>query len=290
MSYELKNKLFFNKVSIIGVGLIGASFALALREKGLCKTISGCGRKEENLKRAKELRIIDDYSLDVKRACENSDLILLSTPIGAFKDIVGQIKGVLKKGAIVTDAGSVKGRLVYDLEAAMPEGVYYIGAHPIAGSDKSGIDDARPDLFKNARCIITPTVHSDENAKDKVVSVWESFSARVETADPFKHDDIYAVVSHFPHIVAYALVNTVADIDSKYIEYAGKGFKDTTRIALSSPEMWRDIAIFNKDNLIRMMDVFKDNLDKITKYLMENNESGVEEEFLKAQKLRESLK
>ncbi|MBI5211996.1 MAG: prephenate dehydrogenase/arogenate dehydrogenase family protein [Nitrospirae bacterium] len=282
--------IFFNKVSIIGVGLIGASFALALREKGLCKTISGCGRKEENLKRAKELRIIDDYSLDVKRACEDSDLILLSTPIGSFKDIVGQIKGVLKKGAIVTDAGSVKGRLVYDLEAAMPEGVYYIGSHPIAGSDKSGIDDARPDLFNNARCIITPTGNSDENAKDKVVSVWESFGARVETADPFKHDDIYAVVSHFPHVVAYALVNTVADIDSKYIEYAGKGFKDTTRIALSSPEMWRDISMFNRDNLIKLMDTFRINLDKVTKYLMENNESGIEEEFFKAQKLRESLK
>ena len=124
----------------------------------------------------------------------------------------------------------------------------------------------------------------------KIVSIWESFGARVDTADPFKHDEIYAVVSHFPHIAAYALVNTVADIDSKYIEYAGKGFKDTTRIALSSPEMWRDITMFNKENLIKLMDAFKINLDKIKKYLMENNESGIEEEFLKAQKLRESLK
>ncbi|MCL4456787.1 MAG: prephenate dehydrogenase/arogenate dehydrogenase family protein [Nitrospirae bacterium] len=282
--------LFFNKVTIIGVGLIGASFALALREKGLCKTISGSGRKEENLKRAKDRGIIDDYSLDVKKACEDSDLILLSTPVGSFKDIAEEIKGVLKKGAVVTDSGSVKGRLVYDLEAAMPGGVYYIGSHPIAGSDKSGIDDARPDLFRNARCIITPTVNSDENAKNKVVSVWESFGTRVETTDPFKHDEIYAVVSHFPHVAAYALVNTVADIDSKYIEYAGKGFRDTTRIALSSPEMWRDIAMFNKENLIKLMDAFKINLDKIKKYIMEDNGSGIEEEFLKAQKLRESLK
>jgi len=274
MSDELKNKLFFDKTTIIGVGFIGASFALALREKGLCKTISGCGRKDENLKRAKERGIINDYSLDLKKACEDSDLIFLSTPVGSFKIVVEEIKGVLKKGAVVTDAGSVKGRLVYDLEAAMPEGVCYIGAHPIAGSDKSGIDDARP----------------DENAMKKIVSIWESFGARVDTADPFKHDEIYAVVSHFPHIAAYALVNTVADIDSKYIEYAGKGFKDTTRIALSSPEMWRDITMFNKENLIKLMDAFKINLDKIKKYLMENNESGIEEEFLKAQKLRESLK
>lgn len=290
MSDELKNKLFFNKVTIVGVGLIGASFALALREKGLCETICGYGRREENLKRAKEQGIIDDYSLDVRKACEDSDLILLSTPVGIFKDIVENIKGVLKKGALVTDAGSVKGKMVYELELSMPDGVHYVGSHPIAGSDKSGIDDARADLFNNARCIITPTEKSDELAKNKVVSIWEALGARVELMDPFKHDEIYAAVSHFPHIVAYTIVNTIGDVDSEYIEYAGQGFKDTTRIALSSPEMWRDISVFNKGNLIRLIDVFRNNLDKLTKYLKEDNASGVEEEFLKAQTLRKNLK
>jgi prephenate dehydrogenase len=290
MSYELKNKLFFNKASIIGVGLLGASFALALRKKGLCKTICGYGRKEDNLKRAKESGVIDDYSLDVCRACEDSDLILLSTPVGAFREIAERIKVAIKKGALITDVGSVKGRLVYELESLMPDGAYYIGSHPIAGSDKSGIDDARADLFSNARCIVTPTEKSDESAKEKIISIWEAVGAKIEVMDPFAHDEIYAAVSHFPHIIAYAIVNTIGDVDSKYIGYAGKGFKDTTRIALSSPEMWRDISIFNKENLIRMMDVFRENLDKITKCLMENNASGIEEEFLRAQTLRKKLK
>ena len=282
--------IFFNKVAIVGVGLIGASFALALRENGLCEAMHGYGRRKENLERAKERGIIDDFSLDAKKACEDADLIFLSTPVGVFKDIVENIKGVLKKGALVTDAGSVKGRMVYELESSMPDGAHYIGSHPIAGSDKSGIDDARADLFNNARCIITPTDKSDESAKNKVAAIWEALGARVEFMNPFKHDEIYAAVSHFPHIVAYAIVNTIGDIDSKYIEYAGQGFKDTTRIALSSPEMWRDISVFNKENLINLMDVFKDNLDKLTKYLEEDNAFGIEGEFLKAQTLRKNLK
>ncbi|WP_333652916.1 prephenate dehydrogenase [Dissulfurispira sp.] len=285
-----EKNIFFNKVSIIGVGLLGASFALALREKGLCKTIIGFGRSEDNLKRAKERGIIDDYSLDVRKACEDSDLILLSTPVGAFREIAERIKDTLKQDALITDVGSVKGRLVHELESLMPDRAHYIGSHPIAGSDKPGIDDARADLFNNARCIVTPTEKSDEPAKEKIISIWGAVGAKVEVIDPFTHDEIYAAVSHFPHIIAYSIVNTVGDIDSKYIGYAGKGFKDTTRIALSSPEMWRDISIFNKENLIKMMDVFRENLDKITKCLMENNASGIEEEFLRAQTLRKKLK
>lgn len=286
----MKKDLFFDKVSIIGVGLLGASFALALREKDLCETIVGFGRSEDNLKRAKERRIIDDYNLDLRYACEGSDLILFSTPVGIFREITERIKDTLKQGAIVTDVGSVKGRLVYEIESLMPEWVYFIGSHPIAGSDKSGIDDARADLFKNARCIITPTEKSDESAKNKVIAIWQAIGANVELTDPFKHDEIYAVVSHLPHIIAYALVNTVGDVNSKYIEYAGQGFKDTTRIALSSPEMWRDISISNKENLIRLLDIFRENLERIEKLLELSNGHGIEKEFLRAQELRKKIK
>jgi prephenate dehydrogenase len=282
--------LFFNKVSIIGVGLLGASFALALRENGLCKTIYGYGRREDNLKRAKEKGIIDNYSLNAARACEGSDLILLATPVGVFKDIIKTVRTFLKKGAIVTDVGSVKGGLVYEIEELMPEGVYYIGSHPIAGSDKSGIDDARADLFNNARCIITPTENSNSTVKKTIVSLWESLGAKAEIMEPYKHDEIYAAVSHLPHVIAYALVNTLGDINSGYIEYAGQGFKDTTRIALSSPEMWRDISIFNKDNLIKLLVVFRENLDKMEKLLEMSDARGIEEEFLKAQGLRKKIK
>lgn len=282
--------IFFNKVTIIGVGLLGASFALALRENGLCKTIYGYGRREDNLKRAKEKGIIDNYSLNAARACEGSDLILLATPVGAFKNIIETVRTSFKKGAIVTDVGSVKGGLVYEIEALMPDGVYYIGSHPIAGSDKSGIDDARADLFNNAKCIITPTENSNSTVNKIIISLWESLGAKTEIMETYKHDEIYAAVSHLPHIVAYAIVNTLGDINSDYIEYAGQGFKDTTRIALSSPEMWRDISIFNKDNLITLMGIFRRNLDKMEKLLEMSDDRGIEEEFSKAQELRKRLR
>lgn len=282
--------MFFNKVTIAGVGLIGASFALALRKNGLSRNIHGYGRSEDNLRQAKGMGIIDSYSTDICSVCKDSDLFVLSTPVGRFREIILKLRDSLSKNAIVTDVGSVKGKLVYDLEESMPEDAFYIGAHPIAGSDKSGIVDSRPDLFNNALCIITPTEASNKEAMDKVGSIWKTFGARLEFMDPFRHDEIYAAVSHLPHIIAYSIVNTINDIDNGYIEYAGQGFKDATRIALSSPELWRDISIFNKDNLLKMIDIFRNNLDAISRCLEEGNESGIEKEFQRAQQLRMRLK
>lgn len=282
--------MFFNKVTIAGVGLIGASFALALRKNGLSRNIHGYGRSEDNLRQAKGMGIIDSYSTDICSVCKDSDLFVLATPVGRFREIILKLRDSLSKNAIVTDVGSVKGKLVYDLEASMPEGAFYIGSHPIAGSDKSGIVDSRPDLFNNALCIITPTEASNKEAMDKVGSIWKTFGARLEFMDPFRHDEIYAAVSHLPHIIAYSIVNTINDIDNGYIEYAGQGFKDATRIALSSPELWRDISIFNKDNLLKMISIFRNNLDAISRCLEEDNESGIEKEFQRAQQLRMRLK
>lgn len=282
--------MFFNKVTIAGVGLIGASFALALKKNGLSRNIHGYGRSEDNLRQAKGMGIIDSYSTDICSVCKDSDLLVLATPVGRFREIILKLRDSLSKNAIVTDVGSVKGKLVYDLEASMPEGAFYIGSHPIAGSDKSGIVDSRPDLFNNALCIITPTEASNKEAMDKVGSIWKTFGARLEFMDPFRHDEIYAAVSHLPHIIAYSIVNTINDIDNGYIEYAGQGFKDATRIALSSPELWRDISIFNKDNLLKMISIFRNNLDAISRCLEEDNESGIEKEFQRAQLLRMRLK
>lgn len=282
--------MFFNKVTIAGVGLIGASFALALRKNGLSRNIHGYGRSEDNLMQAKGMGIIDSYSTDICSVCKDSDLLVLATPVGRFREIILKLRDSLSKNAIVTDVGSVKGNLVYELEASMPEGAFYIGSHPIAGSDKSGIVDSRPDLFNNALCIITPTKASNKEAMDKVGSIWKAFGSRLEFMDPFRHDEIYAAVSHLPHIIAYSIVNTINDIDNRYIEYAGQGFKDATRIALSSPELWRDISIFNKDNLLKMISIFRNNLDAISRCLEEGNESGIEKEFQRAQQLRMRLK
>jgi prephenate dehydrogenase len=275
-----------NRVAIIGVGLIGASFGLALKERGLADEIYGFGRNEDNLKKAKARGIIDAYSTDITKVSSSADLVVLATPVGVFVEIAREISPFLKKGSIVIDVGSVKGRLVYELESIMPEGVHYVGTHPIAGSDKSGIEYARPDLFKDARCIITPTEKTDPESLSFILELWKDFGCNVELIDPMKHDEIYGAVSHLPHIIAYCLVNTIGQIDSEYIRYAGQGFKDTTRIALSSPELWRDIVVYNRDNLLKLLEVFEKNIEELRRLLEEASSEKIKELFTKAQELR----
>lgn len=283
------NTVFFNKVAIMGVGLIGASFAISLRQKDLCREISGFGRNSANLQKAKDRGIIDSFFSDPASACLGADLIVLATPVGSFAELIKRALPSLKKGAIVTDAGSVKGSLVYEIEKMMPEDVSYIGAHPIAGSDQSGIDSALPGLFDDALCIITPTDTSDAGALKTVIDLWKSVGCNVITMDPEKHDRIYASVSHFPHIIAYTLMNTVAEIDSSHLEYCGQGFKDTTRIAASSHELWRDICLFNRENLLEMISVFQKRLDTISRYLRAPDADSLEKEFKNARTLREGI-
>lgn len=280
---------FFEKITVAGVGLIGASFAMAVRRNGLAAAVSGYGRNAGNLKRAADRGIIDTFSVDPAEACRDCDLLFLSAPVGAFTSIINDMKGALKRGCLVTDAGSVKGGLVEELESLVPDGVRFIGAHPIAGGEKSGIDDARADLFRGARCIITPTERSDREALDMVISLWRHVDAVTEIMDPHRHDAVFGLMSHLPHVVAYALVNTVGAVDEEMIGYAGQGFRDTTRIAMSSPELWRDIVLHNGANILRAADTFRDCLDRIIGALRENDPSLMEREFRKAQELRKRL-
>jgi prephenate dehydrogenase len=261
-----------------------------MRDKGLCNEIAGYGRREENLRRAKEEGIIDSYFMDAAASVEGADLVVLCTPVGMFTEIAKAINTHLKKGAVVTDVGSVKGKLVADIEALMPGGAHFIGSHPIAGGDKSGISEARKDLFGGARCIVTPTPQTDKDALDAVCGIWKAVEGRVEIMDPFIHDEIFALVSHLPHLVAYALVNTVESINPDRVDYSGGGFRDTTRIAMSSPELWRDIAMLNRDNLLKVLEVFRDNLDRIEQCVEKNDWAWLEKEFSRAQQLRLRMK
>ncbi len=281
--------MHFEKVTILGVGLIGSSFALALKKSGLCNKVIGYSRREENLQKAKAKAIIDAFELDPAAACKGSDLILFATPVGSFIDIAKRIRTSLSRGAIVTDVGSVKGKLVRDMEALMPEGIYFVGGHPIAGSDRSGIDTAAADIFNGAKCIITPTENTDESALEKVIAIWKKLGSSVKLINPDEHDRIYAAVSHLPHLIAYMIVNTVADIDSSYLNFSGQGFMDTTRIASSSPELWRDICILNKDNLLESIEIFKNNLDRMSQYLRVYDSESLERDFKRARTLREGI-
>jgi prephenate dehydrogenase len=281
--------MLFERVAVLGVGLIGASIALGMKKEGICCHITGFGRNRVNLEKAKARGIIDSLELTPGDACRDADLVLFTVPVGAFVDLAKRAAPAFKKGAVVTDAGSVKGNLVYELERLMPEGVSYIGAHPIAGSDRSGIDAADAELFKNAKCIVTPTSHSDKGSLDKVIGLWNTLGSTVVTMDPGEHDRIYAAVSHLPHVIAYSLMSTIAGIDPSYLQFSGQGFRDMTRIAASSQELWRDVCMLNRENLIEMISVFQQTLDSLSRYLRTSDVDSLEREFGRARTLREGI-
>jgi prephenate dehydrogenase len=171
----------------------------------------------------------------------------------------------------------------------MPDGVFFVGGHPIAGSDRSGIDTAAANIFYGAKCIISPTENTDKAALDSITSLWRTFGSVVKLINPDEHDRIYAAVSHLPHLIAYEMINTVAAIDSSYLAFSGQGFKDFTRIASSHPELWRDICILNRENLLEYVEIFKKNLDKVSQYLRAYDFESLERDFKKARTLREGI-
>jgi prephenate dehydrogenase len=281
--------MYFDKVTILGVGLIGASFALALKKHRLCSEVTGYGRSERNLRKAKDKKIIDSFQLDPAKACDGADLVVFATPVGIFSGVAEKIRSTLKKNAVVTDVGSVKGKLVRDMEKLMPRDVFFVGGHPIAGSDRSGIDTAAAEIFEGAKCIITPTQSTDRSALEKVTALWKTFGSVIGLLDPDEHDRIYAAVSHLPHLIAYEIVNTVSDMNESYLAFSGQGFMDTTRIASSRPELWRDICILNKDNLLESIEIFKNNLDRVSQYLRAYDSESLERDFKRARTLREGI-
>ncbi|MBF0318121.1 MAG: prephenate dehydrogenase/arogenate dehydrogenase family protein [Nitrospirae bacterium] len=282
--------MVFKKISIIGVGLMGASFAMAVKEKALAGRVCGYGRNENNLKRAKEKGIIDEYSLTIGEVGRGCDLLIFASPVGVFLELAGGIAPYLSKGAIVSDMGSVKGRLVYEMEEAMPPGVSYVGAHPIAGNDKSGLDAAVSDLFKDVNCILTPTNNTNDTALKTVSVLWKTLGCNIKTLTPEKHDEIFSSISHMPHIAAYALVNAIKMIDEEYLNFSGTGFLDTTRIAMSSPQMWIDICMLNKDAILKHLATYMESIKAIINSIRANDRDGLYQHFEQAKTLRLNLK
>lgn len=279
----------FKSVSIIGVGLIGGSLALALKEKKIVSRIIGYGRDEGRLKEALKLGIIDDFTLSLKDAAL-SELIVLATPLGIFEKIAKEISPFLKVDSIVIDVGSVKKYVVDTMENILPKQVHFVATHPIAGSDKTGYEHARSDLFKGARIIITPTEKTNKTALDKITKMWQKIGSSVEYMSAEEHDKIYALMSHLPHLISFCLVNTVEEIDKNLIKYAGSGFKDTTRIAKSSPDVWKDIFLMNRDNILKMLFVFIDKIEEIKQLISQDySENKIIEFIMKAKKLREKI-
>lgn len=271
------------KISIIGVGLIGGSFALALKERGFKGSITGIGRNSNRLAMAMDLGIIDNFTTDHIEGVRDADLILLATPVGQFENIVKNIKNDLRPGTIVTDAGSVKAEIINRVGPLIPEDVYFIAGHPIAGKEDSGFGAAEPDLFSGANCIITPTPSTDRTALKTVIELWEKIGSNVILMDSEEHDKIFAAVSHLPHVIAYALVNTLSKEDGNIMEHGGGGLKDMIRIASSPPELWKDICSYNKNNLLKSLKVFSSSISGMIELIEKSDWEGLEKEFLKAQ-------
>jgi prephenate dehydrogenase len=235
----------FERVTIAGVGLIGGSLALAARAAGLIGEVVGHGRTEANLQTALGRGIVDRYSLDARAAARDADLLVLAVPVGGCAELARVCAPVLRGGALVTDVGSVKATVVRAVEAVLPPGIPFVGAHPIAGAEASGAAAADADLFRGHRCVLTPGRTATAESVARVRALWEGVGMRVDTLDAERHDHILAWVSHLPHALAFSAVVALLDADETMQSFAGPSFRDLTRVAASSPEMWSDIFLAN---------------------------------------------
>lgn len=287
-------KPLFEQVAIMGVGFLGGSLARACRKRGLARRIVGFGRNSENLNKARERGFIDDAYSDARSAAKETDLAIVCTPVGSSVALVREMMPALKKGSIVMDIGSVKAPLVRAIEDILPESISFVGAHPIAGGEKSGFEASDPDLFDGARCIITPTARTNRQALDRIVDFWKKLDSTPLLMDMEEHDIIYGAVSHLPHIIAYALANTVADLRTKNhheaASFCGNGFKDITRLASSEPVMWRDICLANKTAVLQAIDRFQDNLDQIKSAIDQGKADYLTQTFAAANQFRQNLR
>jgi prephenate dehydrogenase len=248
--------MLIKRLAIIGVGLIGGSLARALRAKGEVGEVIGCGRGKENLEKAVELGVIDSYTHDVGKAVAGADMVFLAVPLGAMRDTFAAMRGYLMEGVVITDGGSSKGSVVDDCRAVFgiePPG--FVPGHPIAGTENSGVEASFAELYQNRRVILTPTDDTSSEAVQRVSRMWELCGSDVTVMSVAHHDEVLAATSHLPHMLAFALVDSLARMkeNDEIFRYAAGGFRDFTRIASSSPVMWRDICMANREALGRVM-------------------------------------
>ncbi|MGB3365698.1 MAG: prephenate dehydrogenase/arogenate dehydrogenase family protein [Thermodesulfobacteriota bacterium] len=281
----------FNKITVVGLGLIGGSLALALKESKQVKTVVGIDTNEDSIKYAFNNGIIDEGSSDINEVITDSDIIVISNYVGMIVNTAKSIAEIATNGSIITDVGSVKSSVVSGIEKDLPDNLHFVCGHPIAGTENSGVRSADLQLFKDKRCILTPTDKTDFEAKSNVKSMWELVGSQVYEMDPQTHDHIFGIVSHLPHVVAYSLMNSVLNAqDSKQLmDFAGGGLKDYTRVAASSPEMWTEIFKANKAQLLKAISSFKISLEEIEASIENDDFDGLREKLEKAASAKRNL-
>ena len=282
----------FKKITIIGVGLIGGSLGLALKEKKPNFKIVGID-KQEIIEKAIARGAIDEGTVNLEEGIKEADIVIIATPVKTILDLLPRINPFLKKGCLVTDTGSTKGQIVERANKVLSKDVFFIGGHPMAGSEKCGIEEANPHLFHNKTYILTPTKKSNLIAIDKIFSLIKMINANRLILDPLEHDRIAGAVSHLTQIIAISLINTTGELalrgnNTNYFKAAGEGFKDMTRIASSPYKIWEDICETNQENILEMIQEFRNYLEVIEDKL-KNEPSSLKEEFQKASQIRESI-
>jgi len=283
----------FRRVALIGFGLIGGSIARAARAQGLASEIVTTARSEKTRARVAELGIVDHVLATNAEAVKDADLVILCIPVGACGPVAQEIAPHLKAGAIVSDVGSVKGAIVREMAPHLPDGIHFVPAHPVAGTEHSGPDSGFAELFIGRWCILTPPDGTDPMAIETLRAFWAGMGAKVETMTPDHHDLVLAITSHLPHLIAYTIVGTADELaqvtSSEVIKFSAGGFRDFTRIAASDPTMWRDVFLNNKEAVLEMLGTFNEDLSKLTRAIRRNDGEALFEHFSRTRAIRRGI-
>ncbi len=283
----------FDRIALIGFGLIGGSIARAAKAQGLAKEIVTTARSEKTRARVMELGIVDRVVETNAEAASGADLVILCIPVGACGAVAAEIAGHLKPGAIISDVGSVKGAVVKEMAPHLPAGVHFVPAHPVAGTEHSGPDSGFAELFINRWCILTPPEGTDPQAVEKLRAFWAGIGAKVEIMTPDHHDMVLAITSHLPHLIAYTIVGTADELEgvtqSEVLKFSAGGFRDFTRIAASDPTMWRDVFLTNKDAVLEMLGTFNEDLSKLTRAIRRGDGEALFEHFARTRAIRRGI-
>lgn len=290
---EKSDTPLFKKLTLIGIGLIGSSIAHACRRANLVDEITITTRREETLEEARRLNLGDHYTLDMTEAVTDADLVIACIPVGACEAVAKQIGPHLKSGTIISDVGSVKRSVINQMQPHLPDNVHFIPGHPVAGTEYSGPASGFASLFDDRWCILTPLDKSNREALDQLIAFWQRLGSNVDVMDADHHDLVLATTSHLPHLIAYNIVGTAADLEdvtqSEVIKYSASGFRDFTRIASSDPTMWRDVFLHNKEAVLEMLSRFSEDLSSLQRAIRWDDGDKLYEIFSRTREIRRSI-
>lgn len=279
-------KELFRRVAIVGVGFMGTSLGLAIKKKGLAREVIGIGRQETTLREAKDLGAINEGTVDFNKGIIGADLIVLATPVNAILDTIEILGKEHRRGCIITDLGSTKAAIVERAEKVLHHSLLFVGSHPLVGSEKKGPANANAQLYEGGSCIMTPTERTNRLAREKIKQFWTQLGSTVKFMSPHEHDEVLAHISHLPHLVAFAMMKALPD---NYLDHATQGLKDTTRIAASDPQVWRDIALTNHKPVLKALDETVKVLATMRKAIVGRDGEVLTEIFKQAKAKRQRL-